>query len=82
MNHISGHKPVGDIREYRVYGSAYGTGAAAAMMARGGTTPILLRRLRPDYPLRVFVTYWHQKRPESRPSPIQRLLLKDDFPNT
>ncbi|NQU39880.1 MAG: hypothetical protein HQ523_08015 [Lentisphaerae bacterium] len=74
-------KPVDAAQQYNVYVSAYEDGAGAMSMAKGAEPALLVRGLRPEFPLYVFVTYTDQKRQESKPSAIKRLLLKDDFPN-
>lgn len=74
-------EPVADVRQYNVYVSAYEDGTGAMPMGNATEPPILVRRLRPEFPLYFFVTYTDQKRQESKPSEVKRLLLKDDFPN-
>jgi len=73
-------KPVPGAQKYRIYVSAYPDGRGAVKMAESAEPKVLVRRLRPDYPLYLVATYINQDRKESKPSAARRILLKDDFP--
>lgn len=74
-------KAEGDVRAYNIYVSAYEDGTGASRLSTGAEPTQLVRRLRPEFPLYFFATYTNARRQESKPSAVQRLLLKDDFPN-
>lgn len=71
----------GEVRAYNIYVSAYEDGTGASRLSTGAEPTQLVRRLRPEFPLYFFATYTNARRQESKPSAVQRLLLKDDFPN-
>ena len=73
-------KAVEEATEYRVYVSSYENGAGAAVLAKGKEPVLQVNGLRPEYPLYFAVTYVGANGKESKPSPVRRLLLKDDFP--
>jgi hypothetical protein len=72
--------PVAGAKEYRVYVSAYASGAGAKVLAKGSTPEIAMTGLRADFPLYLFITYLDDKNAESKPSAGKRILLRDDFP--
>ncbi len=73
-------EPVESATQYRVYASAYEDGRSATVLARGDEPTLLVRRLRPEMPIYLFGTYVDDKRQESKPSEVKRVLLSDDFP--
>jgi hypothetical protein len=72
-------KEIDGATNYKVYVSAYESGAAAKVMGTSTEPTVLVKGLRPEFPLHLFATYT-AGRNESKPSPMKRLLLKDDFP--
>jgi hypothetical protein len=73
-------KGVEGATEYRVYVAAYETGSGAQQMAKSAETKLTVTRLRPEFPLYLFITYVDKDEKESKPSAPRRILLKDDFP--
>jgi hypothetical protein len=65
--------------DYRVYVWAHESGAGARVMGKSKTSTFQVRGLRPDYPLYFFAAVVKGREGESKPSPIQRHVLKDEF---
>ena len=72
--------PVAGAAEYRVYVAAYEDGRGAKTMASGSEPELLVRKLRPEVPLYLFVTYLDADKAQSKPSAARRVLLRDEFP--
>jgi hypothetical protein len=72
--------PVSGAKEYRVYVSAYESGAGAKPMAKGAQPLVPVAGLRAEVPLWIFATSVDAQGRESKPTAAKRLLLKDDFP--
>jgi len=73
-------QPVEGAAEYRVYVAAYEDGRGSKVLASGTEPEILVKSLRPEVPLYLFVTTVDQDKKESKPSAARRVVLKDEFP--
>jgi len=73
-------KPVEGAQEYQIWVSAYSDGRGATAVKKGQDTEPLVTRLKPYFPLYLFVTYTDADGKQSKPSPPRKLLLKDEFP--
>jgi hypothetical protein len=73
-------KAVEGATEYRVYVSAYESGAGAQVLAKSKEPVVQVSGLRPEVPLYFFVTFVDAANKESKPSAATKVLLKDDFP--
>lgn len=77
-------KPAPTAKAYKIWLSAYpdGTGAkeARAIPEASAPTDLLVRGLVPTMPLYFFATYVDEEKKESKPSPVRKVILKDEFP--
>jgi hypothetical protein len=50
------------------------------MMATGAENMIQINGLRSEFPLYLFATYIGPDKKESKPSPLRKIFLENDFP--
>jgi hypothetical protein len=74
-------KAVAGAGEYRVYVSAYPSGAGADVLAKGKDPLLQINGLRHSFPLFFFATCVDAAGKESQPSAARRVFLANDFPN-
>ena len=73
-------KPVEGAKEYQVWVSAYPDGRGAKALAKGPGPEILVRGLKPSFPLHFYATYTDAEGKASKPSQPRRIVLRDEFP--
>jgi len=72
-------RPVEGAKEYRIYVSAYETGAGAVRRAASKEPTFLVLNLRAEFPIHFFATYVDKDGKESKPSKAVTKVLKDEF---
>ncbi len=72
-------RPVTGAKEYQVWVSAYEDGRGAAALKKTTETSPLVTGLKPNMPLYFFVTYTDADDKPSKPSSVQKIILKDEF---
>ena len=72
-------QPVEGAKEYRIYVSAYESGAGAVRQTTSKELTFLVLNLRPEFPIHFFATYVDKDGKESKPSKVLTKVLKDEF---
>jgi len=76
-------RPVPGAAAYKVYVAAYADGRGAKAMGaplKDKPATVHLRGLQPGIPLYLFATTVDAQKKESKPSPLRKTVLKDEFP--